>query len=50
MYGHAAMLLMIEGALADVALLTPRSAYDKAKRVAKRRGEAVDPSRSPKGR
>ncbi|MFZ8806544.1 MAG: hypothetical protein ACO2PN_00360 [Pyrobaculum sp.] len=49
MYGHAAMLLMREGALADVALLTPRSAYDKAKRVAKRRGEAVDPSRSPKG-
>jgi hypothetical protein len=48
-YGHAAMLLMREGALADVALLTPRSAYDKAKRVAKRRGEAVDPSRSPKG-
>jgi hypothetical protein len=49
MYGHAAMLLMREGAIADVALLTPRSAYDKAKRVAKRRGEAVDPSRSPKG-
>jgi hypothetical protein len=49
MYGHAAMLFMREGTLADVALLTPRSAYDKAKRVAKRRGEAVDPSRSPKG-
>ncbi|MFZ8807847.1 MAG: hypothetical protein ACO2PN_07050, partial [Pyrobaculum sp.] len=48
-YGHAAMLLTGEGALADVALLTPRSAYDKAKRVAKRRGESVDPFRSPKG-
>jgi hypothetical protein len=48
-YGHAAMLLMGEGALADVVLLTPRSAYDKAKDVAKKRGEAVDPSRSPKG-
>jgi hypothetical protein len=46
MYGHAAMLLMGEGALADVVLLTPRSAYEKADRVAERRGEAVDPSRS----
>jgi hypothetical protein len=44
-YGHVAMLLMGEGALADVVLLTPRSAYNKADRVAKRRGEAVDPSR-----
>jgi hypothetical protein len=31
LYGHAAMLLMGEGALADIVLLTPRSAYDKAK-------------------
>jgi hypothetical protein len=44
-YGHVAMLLVGEGALADIVLLTPRSAYDKADRVAKRRGEAVDPSR-----
>jgi hemerythrin-like domain-containing protein len=48
-YGHAAMLLMGEGALADVVLLTPISAYEKAYRIAKRRGETVDPSRSPKG-
>ena len=48
-YGHAAILLMGEGALADVVLLTPRSAYNKADRVAKRRGEAVDPSRSHRG-
>jgi hypothetical protein len=48
-YGHTAMLLMMEGALADVVLLTPRSAYEKADRVANARGETVDPSRSPKG-
>ncbi len=48
-YGHAAMLLVGEGALADVVLLTPRSAYEKADRVARGRGESVDPSRSPKG-
>ncbi len=48
-YGHAAMLLMGEGSLADIVLLTPIGAYDKAKDVAKGRGEAVDPSRSPKG-
>jgi hypothetical protein len=48
-YGHTAMLLMAEGALADVVLLTPRSAYEKADRVANARGETVDPSRSPKG-
>jgi hypothetical protein len=46
MYGHAAMLLMIEGALADIVLLTPKSAYEKADRIAGARGEAVDPSRS----
>jgi hypothetical protein len=45
-YGHAAMLLMAEGALADVVLLTPRNTYDKAKDIAKKRGEAVDPSYS----
>jgi hypothetical protein len=48
-YGHAAMLLMGEGALADVVLLTPGSAYKKAWEIAKGRGETVDPSRSPKG-
>jgi hypothetical protein len=45
-YGHVAMLLMGEGALADVVLLTPGGAYDKAKDVGKSRGEAVDPSYS----
>jgi hypothetical protein len=48
-YGHATMLLMAEGALADIVLLTPRSAYEKADDIAERRGEAVDPSRSRKG-
>jgi hypothetical protein len=48
-YGHATMLLMGEGALADVVLLTPGGAYEKAWKIAKGRGEAVDPSRSPKG-
>jgi hypothetical protein len=46
MYGHAAILLMMEGALADVVLLTPLSAYYKAWEIAKGRGEAVDPSYS----
>jgi len=45
MYGHAAMLLTVEGALADIVISTPRGAYNKAKDVAKRRGGAVDPSR-----
>jgi hypothetical protein len=45
-YGHVAMLLMGEGALADVVLLTPRSAYEKAYRIANTRGETVDPSYS----
>ncbi len=49
LYGHVATLLMVEGALADVVLLTPIGAYNKADRVAERRGEAVDPSRSPRG-
>jgi len=46
LYGHAAILLMMEGALADMVLLTPGGAYNKADRVAERRGEAVDPSYS----
>ncbi len=45
-YGHAAILLMIEGALADIVLLTPKSAYEKAGKIARGRGEAVDPSYS----
>jgi hypothetical protein len=48
-YGHAATLFMVEGALADVVLLTPLSAYEKADDIAGRRGEAVDPSRSRRG-
>ena len=48
-YGHAAMLLMAKGALADVVLLTPRSAHEKAKRIAEGRGESVNPSRSRRG-
>jgi hypothetical protein len=48
-YGHAAILLAGEGALVDIVLLTPRSAYVKADRVAEKRGEAVDPSRSRRG-
>ena len=48
-YGHAAMLLMAEGALADIVLSAPVTAYEKAGKIAERRGESVDPSRSPKG-
>jgi len=48
-YGHAAMLLADEGALADIVISAPKGAYNKAWRIAKGRGEAVDPSRSPKG-
>ena len=47
--GHVAMLLAGEGALADIVLSTPEGVYQKAWRIAKGRGEAVDPSRSPKG-
>jgi hypothetical protein len=43
------MLLAGEGALADIVLSAPMTAYKKAKRVAKGRGEAVDPSRSRVG-
>ncbi len=39
-YGHIAMLLMAEEALADVLLLTQKSAYEKAWKIAKGRGEA----------
>jgi hypothetical protein len=45
-YGHAATLLMGEGALADVVLLTPKGAYEKADGIANARGETVDPSYS----
>jgi hypothetical protein len=45
-YGHAAMLLMMEGALTDVMLLTPKGVYEKADRIANARGETVDPSYS----
>jgi hypothetical protein len=45
-YGHAATLLMGEGALADIVLSTPGGAYEKADDIAEARGEAVDPSRS----
>jgi hypothetical protein len=45
-YGHAAILLMGEGALADIVLLTPKGAYEKARNVAKGSGESVDPSYS----
>ncbi len=48
-YGHVAMLLAGEGALADIVLSTPEGVYQKAWRIAKGRGEAVEPSRSPKG-
>jgi DNA-binding Lrp family transcriptional regulator len=45
-YGHAATLLMGEGTLADIMLLTPKGAYKKADRIANVRGETVDPSYS----
>jgi len=45
-YGHAAMLLAGEGALADIVLSTPGGAYEKARDIARGRGEAVDPSYS----
>jgi hypothetical protein len=43
-YGNVAILLAGEGALADVVLLAPVTAYERARGIAKRRGEAVDPS------
>jgi hypothetical protein len=45
-YGHAAILLAGKGALADIAILTPRGAYQKAWEITIKRGEAVDPSYS----
>jgi hypothetical protein len=47
--GHAAMLLMGEGALADIVLSTPATTHWKARGIAGGRGEAVDPSRSRRG-
>jgi hypothetical protein len=46
LYGHAAMLLMVEGALADLVQSAPATAYLKAREIARGRGEAVDPSHS----
>ena len=46
LYGHVAMLLMGEGALADIVLSAPATAYERAKDIARGRGEAVDPSYS----
>ncbi len=45
MYGHAAMLLMGEGALENMVLLTSKGVYEKAGEIARGRGEAVDLSR-----
>jgi uncharacterized protein involved in tolerance to divalent cations len=45
-YGHAAMLLMVEGALADLVLSAPATAFLKAREIARGRGKAVDPSHS----
>ena len=45
-YGHAATLLMGEGALADIVLSTPATMHRKAGNIARMRGETVDPSRS----
>ena len=47
-YGHATMLLMVEGALVDVVLLTPATTHWKAGNIAKMREETVDPSYSRK--
>jgi hypothetical protein len=45
-YGHVAMLLMGEGALADIVMSTPATAHWRAREIARGRGEAIDPSRS----
>jgi hypothetical protein len=47
-YGHAAILLMAEGALADIVLSTPTTMHRKAWNIAKMRGETIDPSYSHK--
>ncbi len=44
-YGHVVMLLMGEGALADIVLSAPRTAYEKSWEIAKMSSGAVDPSR-----
>jgi len=44
-YGHVAVSLASEGALADIVLSTPGGAYEKAKWAARGRGGAVDLSR-----
>jgi hypothetical protein len=49
LYGHVAMLLMAEGALADIVMSAPVTAYEKARKIAGARGETVDPSRSRRG-
>jgi hypothetical protein len=46
LYGHAAILLMGEGALVDIVMSTPTTAHWKALDVAGARGETVDPSYS----
>jgi hypothetical protein len=48
-YGHVAMLLAEEGALADIVLSTPATTHWKARGIAGGRGESVDPSRSRRG-
>jgi ribosomal protein L12E/L44/L45/RPP1/RPP2 len=48
-YGHVAMLLAGEGALADIVMSAPEGSYKKARNIVKGRGESVDPSRSPRG-
>jgi hypothetical protein len=45
-YGHIATLFMGEGALADIVMSAPVTAYEKARKIAGARGETVDPSRS----
>ncbi len=47
-YGHAAMLLMMESTLADIVLSTSATMHRKAGNIAKMRGETVDPSYSRK--
>jgi hypothetical protein len=46
LYGHAAMLLMGKGALADIVMSTPTTTHWKAKEIARGRGETVVPSYS----
>jgi len=48
-YGHAAMLLMSEGALVDILKSTPSTAYRVVDDIAGARGETADPSSSRRG-